>query len=123
MIQRLTIGLVLLCIALLPSAAFAEDECTADIRGKLMRKESGDTGTKLSAEIEVSAREDCADISFDLILVEEVSGGEQTEVRIPKTVRIRDSSSISIKVNYTLKTGRQIVSHRFEQTNCSLCER
>lgn len=116
------IGTLILGAILFPAALFAGGECTADIRGSLMRKESGDLNTTYVAKVDVSARETCAKIRFELIVVEMESGGEQFEVRVPKQIRVRDSSVSSMKMDYKLKKGRTVVSHRFEQTGCDLCE-
>ena len=122
MTHKLLIAAVGLGMLLCPATAFAQNECNADIRGTLMRKEAGSINTKFSAKIDVSARETCAMIYFDLIVVEAESGGKEFEVRVSKRVRVRDSAVSSLKLNYTLTKGRTIASHRFEQTRCQICE-
>jgi hypothetical protein len=102
--------------------SFAEDECQATIIGTLMREEPSATKTVYTAKVDVETQQACAVVSFDLIIVEEAAGGEQTEVRVPKQVKVRDATPTSLKLDYELKQGRTIVSHRFEQTGCEICE-
>ena len=114
--QRLIFGLVALGMVLSASAVFAQSECTADIRGKLMRKEEGDIDTKLTAKIDVSANQSCAVVHFELIVVEELTGGETFEVRVPKRAKIRDATTVTMKLNYKLKKGRTIANDPAHQT-------
>lgn len=115
-------GLVLVGALLvpLPSPA-ADNQCQATIVGTLMREESKETKKVYTAKIDVSAKERCASVAFDLVVVEEANG-KQTEVRVPKEVKIRDGVTTSLKLDYALAEGRTIVSHRLEQTSCQLCE-
>jgi hypothetical protein len=64
----------------------------------------------------------CAKVSFDLVVVEDLGGGETKEVRVPKRIQIRDATMGTMKMDYKLKRGRTVASHRFEQTNCEICE-
>ena len=100
----------------------AADDCNADIRGTLTRKEVKDTATDYTAQIDVDVDAKCADVSFDLVVVEGLGGGEEKEVRVSKHIRIRDRVTGTMKLNYKLKRGRTVVGHRFEQTACELCE-
>ena len=79
-------------------------------------------GTNETSLCEVTAKQKCAKVRFDLIVVEEEPGGKQTEVRVSKRVRIRDSTPATMKLNYKLRKGRKVASHRFEQTGCELCD-
>ena len=97
------------------------NECKATIDGTLMRKEGTETKTVYTAKIDVSVAATCAVVKFDVVVVEEVPGGKQTEVRVPNNVKIRDSAPTSLKLDYKLKRGRSVVDHRFEQTSCELC--
>jgi hypothetical protein len=121
--RQFVLGSAILGLLLTAGVALAgESECTATITGTLMRKEGSETGTAYTAKVDVSVPATCAVVRFDLIVVEEEPGGKQTEVRVPKEVKIRDSVPTSLKLNYKLKKGRTVVSHRFQQTSCELCE-
>ena len=122
MIHKLLIAAVVLGVLVSPATVFAQDECRADIRGTLMRKEVGNLDTHFSAKVDVSVKQTCAVVRFDLIVVEAMSGGEEVEVRVHKRVRVRDSAVSTMKLDYKLKKGRTIASHRFEQTGCEICE-
>jgi hypothetical protein len=100
----------------------AADECSADIRGSLKRKEGKDTATVYTAQIDVNVDAKCASVDFDLVVVEDLGGGEQEEARVSKHIRIRDRVTGTMKLDYKLKRGRTIASHRLEQTGCELCE-
>jgi hypothetical protein len=121
--KSMLLGSAILGLLLAPAVAFAQpNECTATFDGTLSRKEGKETGTHYTAKVDVSVEASCAVVNFDVVVVEEVTGGEQSEVRMPKQVKIRDSVATSLKVDYKLKKGRTIVSHRFEQTSCEICE-
>jgi hypothetical protein len=113
----------ILGLLLAPAAApAAASECTATIDGTLMRKEGKETETVYTAKIDVSVPAPCAVVRFDVVVVEEASGGERTEVRVAKKVKLRGSSPTSLKLDYKLKHGQSIVEHRFEQRSCEICE-
>ena len=113
---------LILGLLLVPGGASAdENECSATIDGTLMRKEESDSKKTYTSKVDVSAKELCAVVDFDLIVVEETSNGKQKEVRVPKQVKIRDATMTSLKLDYKLKRGRTIVDHRFEQTGCTIC--
>ena len=87
-----------------------------------MRKEQSETRTTFTGKVDISVTERCAVVRFDLVVVEEESGGEQTTTRVSKRVKIRDAAPTSLKMDYRVKKGRKVVSHRFEQTSCRICE-
>jgi hypothetical protein len=119
---RLLIGSIARVALLLPATTLAEDACNADIRGQLMRKEGSDVDTKFVAKVTVTVRKTCTMVNFDLVVVEQESGGETFEIRVAKRIRVRDSTASTMKLNYKLSKDRKILSHRFEQTGCQLCE-
>ncbi len=114
---------VSLALLLVPGATFAgEDECEATIDGTLMREEKDDTKTTYTGKVDISVDAMCAVVKFALVVVEEDPDGEQKEVRKSKQVKIRDSTEVSLKMDYKKKRESTVVSHRFEQTSCTLCE-
>ena len=104
------------------TAPVCADECNADIRGTLKRQEDSETKTVYTVQIDVTVREVCAKVRFDLVVVEDLGGGETREVRVSKRIQIRDSTMGTMKMDYKLKRGRTVASHRFEQTACEICE-
>ena len=122
MYRRLVIAVLGLALFLAPAALYAEDDCTADIRGTVKRKEAAEHHTKYTAKIDVSAQMKCAVVRFDVVIIEEDPSGEKFEFRIPKKVRIRDSRTVTQKFDYKLKKGQAVVDSRLEQTSCKICD-
>lgn len=115
-------GLALLGAALLSvTPALAANECEATITGNLERKETGETKTKLTGVVEVSVEKPCATVRYDLVVVEEITGGEKTEVRVSREVKVRGAKATQA-MEYEIRAGRKVVGHRLEQTSCELCE-
>jgi hypothetical protein len=122
MFRRLVISVFGLALFLSPAALFAQDDCTADIRGTVKRKEAAKTHTKYTIKIDVSAQMKCAVVNFDIVVIEEDPSGEKFEIRIPKKVRIRDSRTVTQKFDYKLRKGQAVADARMEQTACRNCE-
>ena len=122
MFRRLVIVVLGLALFLSPAALFAQDDCTADIRASVKRKEASQTHKKYTVRIDVSAQMKCAKVRFNIIVIEEDLSGEQFEVRIAKKVRIRDSRTVTQKFDYKLKKGQSVAEARIEQTGCEICE-
>ena len=122
MFRRLVIAVLGLVVLLSPAALYAQDDCTADIRGTVKRKEASGEHTKYTVRIDVSANMRCAVVRFNIIVIEEDLSGEKFEIRIPKKVRIRDSRAVAHKFDYKLKKGQTVADYRIEQTSCKNCE-
>jgi hypothetical protein len=122
MMHRLVIGSVVIAALLLPGGLFADDECKADIRGTLMRKEESTEKKTYTIKLDIESKQSCAVVRFDVVVVEVESGGKEHVVRLHKQVKIRDSVPATMKFDYTHKKGRTIASHRFEQTSCEICD-
>lgn len=122
MSRRLVIAVLGLAVLLSPAALYAQDDCTADIRGTVKRKEASKEHTKYTVRIDVTANMRCAVVRFNVIVIEEDLSGEKFEIRIPKKVRIRDSRSVAHKFDYKLKKGQTVADYRIEQTSCKSCE-
>ena len=122
MIRRLGIAVLGLAILLSPVALYAQDDCTADIRGTVKRKEAAKDHTKYTVRLDVAAKVNCAVVRFDVVVFEEDQKGEKFEIRIPRKVRIRDSRTVSQKFDYKLKNGQVVSDYRLEQTSCTNCE-
>jgi len=122
MIHRLVIGVLALALFLSPATLVAQDDCTADLRGTVTRKEADKEHTKYTARIDVAAQMKCAVVRFDVVVIEEDRAGEKTEIRIPKKVKIRDSRSVAQKFDYKLHKGIKVADARVEQTSCKICD-
>ena len=104
------------------TAPVVADECNADIRGTLKRQERSDTKTVYTVQVDVTVREVCAKVRFDLVVIEDLGAGEKKEVRVSRRIQIRDGVTGTMKLDYKLKRGRTVADHRFEQTGCEICE-
>jgi len=122
MFRRLVITVLGLAVLLSPAAVLAQDDCTADIRGTVKRKEAAENHTKYTVRIDVSLQTKCSVVRFDIVVIEEDRTGEKFEIRIPKKVRIRDSVSIAQKFSYKLKKGQSVADYRIEQKSCQACD-
>ena len=122
MFRRFAISMIGLAVLVSPAALYAQDDCTADIRGTVKRKEAGQEHTKYTVRFDVAAQMKCAVVRFDVIVIEEDLSGEQYEYRMPKKVRIRDSRTVAQKFSYKLKKGQSVADYRIEQTSCKICE-
>jgi hypothetical protein len=124
MIRRPLFGCLTILAFLAGSVAplYAANDCNADIRGTLKRKDDSQTKTVYGVQVDVTVRETCAKVRFDLVVVEDLGGGEKEEVRVSRAITIRDATTGTMKLDYKLKRGRTIADHRFEQTSCEICE-
>ena len=122
MSRQLVTAALGLAMLLVPLQALAQDDCTADIRGTLERKDEDENFTDYSVKLEVSAMMSCAVVRFDVVVVEQGEDGRKFKVRLSRKVRIRDSRTATQKLNYRLRKGQSVIDHSFEQTSCEVCD-
>ncbi|MCP3980553.1 MAG: hypothetical protein GY716_14720 [bacterium] len=123
MIRRVLSGCFAIAVLAAATAPLlAADECRADIDGTLERVDEGNSKTVFSGKVTVTVHETCADVNFDLVVVEDRGAGKKKEKRVAKQIRIRDSTPGTMQVEYRLKAGRTVAEHRWEQTGCRICD-
>jgi len=99
-----------------PTAAFGDDECSAELSVALKRQEN----SKLQFSVQVSTMERCATIEYDLVIEEQLANGQANRVRKPRLVNL-DDGSLSEIVDHTLPHGHRMLSYEAKVVECKKC--
>jgi hypothetical protein len=112
------LALVLLLFAPFPSAAGSD--CAAEISATIQGREEVDGGVRLEFEVELTSQEQCADATFDLVLVEVLPNGQWKSVRLTRRAEIRGGTSVTT-VEHVIASDLTLLEHEARVVECHPC--
>ncbi len=119
--RRFLIPILLGMCLVVPAGGSWADGCKANLDSMLMKEEKGRETITYIFKVDVSSAERCADVDYELKVVEAVSGEEDRTKEISHHTRVRDGSRVSAKVNYKMPAKHRLVSWKFEVVDCQPC--
>ena len=99
----------------------AYNDCTASVKGDLMRTEVGRVETTLAFKVDISVQEECATVYYELVTEEQTPDGE-TEVK-KKSLRTRLRNGQTSKgVKFQHRNENKLIRWSFDIVECRKCE-
>jgi len=110
-----------LVVAIAATGQIAAQECSATVRGELMRKEENQNATDFSIAVEVETSAICANVDWELRVIERDRGGQERQKSMIKQSKVRDGSANPMKIRYRLNKGSTVKEYFLEVVHCRLC--
>ena len=115
------LAVLVLGSVLLPShPARGDEECDVSTSVSQADSVEGYKYTAHTFEVQLEIDEQCADISYTLVITERTKDDVEKKKRMPRTLQLRNRA---ITEHHTYKTLREnsIESYEVEQLTCSVC--
>ena len=110
-----------LVVAIAATGQVAAQECSATVRGELMRKEENQNSTDFSIAVEVETSAICANVDWELRVIERDRGGQERQKSMIKQSKVRDQTANPMKIRYRLNKGSTVKEYFLEVIRCRLC--
>jgi hypothetical protein len=123
MSRRVILGITI-CIALATLGATGAtwaDECEATLDPQLYRVIKKDITILHRFKVEVSSPARCADVVYELTVVEEVTGGKKEAKKKSITTRVRDGVVTTAMVEHEMSAEKTMAGWKIELDKCKLC--
>ena len=119
-IRGLLLGVVILGGGFLITPAGADEECDVDASVKQINAIEGHTYTDYQFEVTLQIEEQCAQISYALVIDETLESGEQRKKVFPPTLVLR-SSLVTEYQDYKTLNVNTIEGVSVEGMRCAVC--
>jgi hypothetical protein len=96
-------------------------ECDATIDPQLYRVIKKDTTILHRFKVDVSSPARCADVIYELTIVEQATGGKKETKQKSRTTRVRDGVVTTAMVQYEMSDEKLLAGWKIELVNCRLC--
>ena len=102
-------------------SSFSAEECTAKIKPELYRTTRADGRVVHRFKVDVSADARCANVDYELVIVEETSGGEKETKTKSLRTRVRDRVVTSAMHEHKMSEKDSMTSWKIELRGCTPC--
>ena len=112
--------LVIVVALLSPHAVRGDEDCDVDASVRLDDSVEGYKYTAYTFEVLLKISEQCADISYTLVITYRNKDDEEKRKLMPRTIQLR-SRSVSEYHTYKTLNENAIESYEVEQIHCTVC--
>ena len=99
----------------------APPQCAAEITAELKSKGEVDDGIRLKFEINMTSKEACANVTYDLILVELLPNGQWKSIRKTHRLELQAGAATDL-VEHVMASDLTLLEHEARVVECSPCK-
>ena len=103
------------------TGATRADECDAALDPQLYRVIKKDTTILHRFKVEVSSPARCADVQYELTVVEEATGGKKETKQKSFTTRVRDGVVTTAMAEHEMSAKKTMASWKIDLLKCRFC--
>ena len=104
-----------------PGGDTAAADCQADLNAILMTTSELDYIVVYNWKVDITSRERCAKVDFELLAYESPRGEDDRIRRVPFREKIRDGVTKSRKVRHQVEKGTKLARWEFKVVKCTPC--
>jgi hypothetical protein len=108
-----------ICVS--PERAAADNACKVSLSAGLNNTTPGKVKTKYTFGVAANAAESCADVTFELLVTEQLHDGSTKVVPIPGEMRVRNQTRI-LAIDYEADARSTIKGFEARMKSCVICE-